>query len=187
MRRTLLVALLAMAVTSGCIGMAAKQAYYGATGASARYYEVKSLGGTNSLDAFPAVGVQPFDTSPMLGVIPASVVGEVQTYVVEKLLETKMFQSVTQGAPAGQGLVIRGKFVDFDPGGSALRAVGFGVDPFLTAQIELVDAGSNSVVGVAMVTGTVKSAVRTGLQELADGVGKAVKGLVERHHTKPPK
>ena len=75
--------------------------------------------------------------------------------------------------------------MDFDPGGSGLRAVGFGVNPFVTAQIELVDGGSGKVLGVAMVTGTVKSAVRTGLDELADGMGKAIKGLVEQHHSKP--
>ena len=51
--------------------------------------------------------------------------------------------------------------------------------------------------GEAMVTGTVKSAVRTGATELADGVAKAVTGLLEAHmnrpggrgrrHTAPPK
>jgi len=39
--------------------------------------------------------------------------------------------------------------------------------------------------GVAMVTGTVKSALRTGAKELADGVAKAVKGLLEAHMKRP--
>ena len=183
MKRVLLVAVLAVVAASGCM-TGVKQVYHTATGASARYYEVKSLGGPTALDRFAAVGVQKFDTSPMLGAVPASFAAQVQTAVVGKLIETKMFRTVTKVAPVGQGLLIRGKFVDFDSGGSGLRAVGFGVNPFLTAQIELVDTGSNRVLGVAMVTGTVKSAVRTGTKELADGLGKAVKGLVERHHTK---
>lgn len=183
MKRALLVAMLLGAVTATGCGTVAKQGYYGVTGASGRYYEVKSLGGTTALDRYPSVGVEAFDPSPMLGAVPPSLAGLVQTAVVNKLVETKMFSSVAKGAPAGGGLLIRGKFVDFDPGGSALRAVGFGVNPFLSAQIEVVDTGSNRVLGVAMITGTVKSAVRTGTAELADGVGKAVKGLVEQHHT----
>jgi hypothetical protein len=36
------------------------------------------------------------------------------------------------------------------------------------------------------VTGTVKSAVRTGPRELAEGIGKAVKGLLETHMLRKP-
>lgn len=183
MRRVLLVAILAMVGAAGC-SSGLKQVYHTATGASARYYEVKSVGGPNALDRFAAVGVERFDTSPMLGVVPSSLANLVQTAVVTRLVETKMFSSVAKGAPAAGGLLIRGKFMDFDPGGSALRAVGFGVNPFLTAQIQLIDTASNRVMGVAMVTGTVKSAVRTGSAEVADGLGKAVKGVLEQHHTK---
>ena len=183
MKRMLLVAVLALVVASGC-GSALKQAGGAVGGASARYYEVKNLGGKTSLDRFTTVGVETFDTSPMLGAVPSSLAGLVQTAVVKRLVETKMFSSAARGAPTRGGLLIRGKFVDFDSGGSSLRAVGFGVNPFLTAQIQVIDTSSNRVLGVAMVTGIVKSIVRTGPSELADGVGKAVKGLVERHHTK---
>lgn len=183
MKRMLLVAVLALVVASGC-GSALKQAGGAVVGASARYYEVKNLGGKTSLDRFTTVGVERFDTSPMLGAVPSSLAGLVQTAIVKRLAATKMFGRAARGAPTRGGLLIRGKFVDFDPGGSSLRAVGFGVNPFLTAQIQVIDTRSNRVLGVAMVTGIVKSIVRTGPSELADGVGKAVKGLVEQHHTK---
>jgi len=175
---------LALVVGAGC-GTVVSQGVSGVTGASARYFEIKGVGGETSLDRYKAVGVAAFDPSPMHGAVPAPMPEKVQVATVRQLTESKMFASVTPGAPPAGGLLVRGKFVDFDPGGSGLRAVGFGVNPFLTAQIELVDTGSNQVVGEAMVTGTVKSIVRTGLDELADGVGKAVKGLVERHRTKP--
>jgi len=185
MKRAALVGLLlALVAASGCT-TGIKQAYHAAVGASARYYEVKNVGGPTALDRFNAVGVERFDPSPMRGAVPAQVPEKVQAATMRHLTETEMFGRVTAGAPPAGGLLVRGKFMDFDPGGSALRAVGFGVDPFVTAQIELVDAGSGGVLGVAMVTGIVKSAVRTGIDELADGMGKAVKGLVERHHTKP--
>lgn len=184
MKRVLLVAVVAAVAASGCVGTAAKQAYYGVTGASSRYFEVRGLGGPTVLDRYQAVGVEGFDTAPMLGAVPTAMVPLVQAAVVEKILETRMFPTVGKEAPGAGGLLIRGKFVDYDTGGSALRAVGFGVDPFLTAQIEIVDTAANQVIGVVMVTGTVESAVRTGPQELAEGLGKAVKGLFERHHTK---
>ena len=44
MKRAMLVGLLAsLAVSSGCLGTIAKQAYYGATGASGRYFEIRDL------------------------------------------------------------------------------------------------------------------------------------------------
>jgi hypothetical protein len=174
----------AVAVGSGCLGTAASQAYYGATGASARYFEIRSLGGSTSLDRFEMVTVEPFDAAPMLGIIPPEFPPEVRAAIIRRLTEMRVFKRVGTGPAGAAGLLIRGKFVDFDTGGSALRAVGFGVNPFLTAQIEIVEASTGRVLGIAMVTGTVKSAVRTGPQEVSDGVGKAVKGLFERHHTK---
>jgi len=184
MRRAALVGVLALVVASGC-STGVKQVYHTAVGASARYYEVKNAGGQTGLDRFGCAGVEIFDTSPMRGAIPSGIPAKVQAAIIKHLTETEMFTSVKAGTPPAGGLLVRGKYMDFDPGGSALRAVGFGVDPFLTAQIELVDAGSGGVVGVGMVTGTVKSALRTGTDELADGLGKAVKGLVEQHHSKP--
>lgn len=187
MRRVLIIAgLLMMAgLATGCYGTAAKQAYYGVTGASARYLEIKSMPGPVCLDRFKTVAVQTFDPSPMLSLIPPGMPGIVQSAVIQRLMETKAFDTVVRDTGrANSGLLIRGQFMDYDPGDSALRAVGFGVDPFLTAQIEFVDAATGQSLGIAMVTGTVKSVARTGPREIGDGIGKAIKGLVERHHTK---
>ena len=184
MRRVLLVSVLALVAASGC-STGIKQAYHTAVGASARYYEIENLGGKTALNRFTSVGVEPFDATPMRGAVPATLPGKVQAATVKQLTDAKMFSSVQAGAPQGGGLLVRGRFMDFDPGGSALRAVGFGVNPFATAQVEVVDTANNRVLGVAMVTGTVKSAVRTGVDEIASGVRKAVKGLLEQHIDKP--
>jgi hypothetical protein len=185
MRAVLVLGLVAALAVAGC-GAAVTQSVSTVTGATPRYYEVKDLGGPMALDTFRAVGVEPFDASALMGKIPPAAVPEAQALIAERLSEMRVFDTVTRGAPPAGGLLIRGRFVDYDSGGSALRAVGFGVNPFLTAQIEVIDTGTNTVLGIAMVTGTVKSAVRTGTKELADGVAKAVKGLFERHHSKPP-
>ena len=177
-----MVVLAAALLVAGCIGTAAKQAYYGVTGASGRYFEVRTLGGSTSLLKYLSAQVEAFDPAPMLGVIPREVVTAVRPVIARELTEPESFRLAAGGRPA---LLVRGKFVDYDPGGAPLRAVGFGVDPFLTAQIEIVDADSGHVLGVAMVTGTVKSAVRVGPNELADGLAKAVKGLLEAHMKAP--
>jgi len=186
MRRALVAGLLAVMVAApGCMKVA-EQGVTTVTGASPRYFEVKDLGGPNVLDAYKTVGVEPFDASALLGRIPPVCVPETQAAIAEKLTQMRVFETVLRGAPPAGGLLIRGRFVDYDPGGSALRAFGFGVNPFLTAQIEIIDTGGNRIIGVAMVTGTLKNVVRSGPNELADGIAKAVKGLIERHHSKPP-
>jgi len=187
MKRLMLAGLLAMlAVSSGCISTIAKQAYYGATGASGRYFEVRDLGGSGVLDRYQGVQVEPFDPSLMLGAIPSDVVSTVQPDIIERLTKTGVFAEVGAKVSARPALIIRGRFMDYDPGTSAARAV-YGTDPTLTAQIQLIDAETNQVIGVAMVTGTVKSVVRANPKELASGVSKAVKGLLSAHMTRKPK
>ncbi len=187
MRRAIVLGLVAgLVAASGCVSTVAKQAFYGATGASGRYFEVRDAGAKGVLDRYMAVQVEAFDPAPMLGAIPSDVVAAVQPAIVAKVTEMQVFSQVGANVTAKPALLIRGKFMDYDPGTSAVRAVGLGADPSLTAQIQLIDAEANKVVGVAMVTGTVKSAVRTGPRELAEGVGKAVKGLLEAHMLRKP-
>ncbi|MCX5682988.1 MAG: DUF4410 domain-containing protein [Planctomycetota bacterium] len=186
MKRMLLAGLLAtLAVSTGCVGTIAKQAYYGATGASGRYFELRDLGSPGSLDRFQGVQVEAFDPSLLLGAIPPDVVGAVQPDIIERLTKANVFAEVGARAAAKPLLIIRGKFMDYDPGGSAVRAV-FGTDPTLTAQIYLIDAATNQTLGVAMVTGTVKSVVRANPKEMASGMSKAVKGLLAAHMTRKP-
>lgn len=186
MRQAILGGMLAViAIAPGCME-GWERGFYAAAEATPRYFEIKDLENSTALDAFKTVGVDPFDASPMLGTIPPAVVPDAQAAVVETLAETRMFDSVTCGAPVQGGLLIRGAFVDYDPGNSALRAADFGASPFLTARIEFIDTGGKKVVGMAMVSAVVKSAGRTGPKELAAGIAKAVRGLVEHHHSKPP-
>ena len=187
MKRVMLVGLLAMlAVSAGCISTIAKQAYYGATGASGRYFEIRNLGSSFALDRYQGVQVEPFDPSLMLGAIPSDVVSAVQPDIIERLRRTGVFAEVGAKVSAKPALIIRGKFMDYDSGSSAARVV-YGTNPTLTAQMELIDAETNRTIGVAMVTGTVKSVVRANPKELASGMSKAVQGLLSTHMTRKPK
>ena len=154
-------------------------------GPNSQYYEIDELGGATALDGYKAVGVETFVTAPMRGRIPARFPASVQQAIVKHLAETKMFSAVTAGAPPAGGLAIRGRFMNFSPGGYDPRAVGGRLNALVNAQIEMVDTGS----GIAIVRGMVKSALRPGAkekeEELANGVAKAVKGLLEAHMTKP--
>jgi len=181
MKRGLVIGLVGAVLIAGCMGTAVKQAYYGVTGASGRYFEIKNLGGPTSLLAYRSAQVASFDPSPMLGAIPRDVVAAVRPAVAGKLAELDAFRT-GGGKPT---LLIRGKFMDYEPGGSALRAAGIAENPFLTAQVEILNADTKQVLGIAMVTGTVKSAVRVGPDELAEGMAKAVKDLLESHMKRP--
>ncbi|MCX5653247.1 MAG: DUF4410 domain-containing protein [Planctomycetota bacterium] len=188
MRQVLLLGLLAvLAITSGCVGTAVSQGMSAVTGASPRVFELRDVAGPVALDRYKSVAVQAFDPAPLLGALPGDAAQETQAQTIRRLTETRMFESVGPTPGPRPALVIRGKFIDYDPGGTAARVVGLGGNPFLTAQIELIDGDTGQVLGIAMVSGTVKSAVRTGMKELADGVGKAIEGLVKQHHTKVPK
>jgi Domain of unknown function (DUF4410) len=185
MKRVILLGLLAgLVMATGCTTIA-KQGYYGATGAASRYFEVRDLGPIGTLDRFAAVQVDPFDPSLMLGAIPPDVSSAVQPHIINQLVKSGLFTQVAAKATVRPALVIRGKFMDYDPGGSAVRAV-YGTNPMLSAQIEIVDADSGRVLGVAMVTGTIESVVRTSPTELGAGIGKAIKGLLAAHMTRKP-
>jgi hypothetical protein len=67
--------------------------------------------------------------------------------IIERLTKANVFAEVGARASAKPTLIIRGRFMDYDPGSSAVRAV-YGTDPTLTAQIELVDAQTNKTIGV---------------------------------------
>jgi hypothetical protein len=187
MRSALLVALMAVAISStGCL-TAVGQGLSTASGASPRFYELRYISGPQALDAYKSVSVQAFDSSPLLGALPPDMVADVQNTTIDRLKDSRMFESVSPTASVKPVLIIRGKFADYEPGGSALRAVGFAGNPYVTAQIELVDGDTGRVLGVAMVTGTVKSIIKTGGETMANGVAKAIRGLVAQHHSKPSK
>jgi hypothetical protein len=188
MRYAILAALLGtLAAASGCVGTAVSQGLSTVTGATPRFFELRDIRGPTVLDRYKSVVVQPFDASPLLGTLPADAADETVAQTVKRLTDTKLFESVGRTPGARPILILRGKFVDYDPGGSPARVVGVGGNPFLTAMIEIVDGDTMQVLGIAMVSGTVKSAIRTGMKEQADGVAKAIEGLLKQHHTKPEK
>jgi len=185
MRRILFLGLLAGVVISGGCGAVATQTVGGITGASGRYFEIRSLGAGSALDRFAAVQVEAFDPSPMLGAIPNDIFGPVQPEIIDRLAKSGLFSQVAAKASVRPALIIRGKFMDYDPGGSTVRVV-YGVNPMLSAQIEISDADTGRVLGVTMVRATVTSVVRTGPSEQGLGLGKAIKDLLASHTTRKP-
>jgi hypothetical protein len=178
---------LALALAPGC-GTIVGQGAATVMGAGGRYFEIKDVGQRGTLDRYQAVQVAAFDPAPMLGAIPQDIVTAVQPNIIRKLRETRLFAQVGATVSTRPALEIRGKFMDYDPGSSTARAVGFGSNPSLTAQIEIVDVETNRVLGIAMVSGSIKSVVRANPEELSDGVAKAVRGLLVSHmERKPPK
>jgi hypothetical protein len=187
MRAALIAGLLALSLAAtGCM-TAIGQGVATGTGASPRFIEIRSLGTATVMDGYKSVTVQEFDASLLGGLLPGGLPADTQAAIVLQLRESRLFESVSTTPGARPGLVIRGRFMDYDSGGSALRAVGVAPNPFLSAQITVIDQDSGRELGVAIVRGTVKSVIRTGDSELASGVAKAVREVLASHHTKPAK
>jgi hypothetical protein len=187
MRAALIAGLLVLSMTAtGCMTMIGQGAST-ATGASPRFIEIRSLGSSTIMDSYKSVTVQEFDASLLGGLLPGGIPADTQAAIILQLRESKLFEGVSTTPGARPGIVIRGRFMDYDAGGSALRAFGIAPNPFLSAQITVIDQDSGRELGVAIVRGTVKSLARTGEGELAAGVAKAVREVLASHHTKPAK
>jgi hypothetical protein len=73
-----------VAVSSGC-STVAKQALYAVTGASGRYFELKSVGSDTAMDKFKVVQVKDFKTDALLGTLPREIISLTTEQIIEQL------------------------------------------------------------------------------------------------------
>ena len=100
--------------------------------------------------------------------------------IIEELARTKSLAEVGPQVAGRPALIVRGRFADYNPGGSAVRAI-YGKNPTLTAEVELVDADTGRSLGETRASGIVKSVVRASPTGMASGVGKGVKKFILAH------
>lgn len=177
-----LVAVMAMA-TTGCL-TAVGQTTSTATGASPRAIELESLGSPDSMAGYKSVVVERFDPSMLESVLPPEIPDGTQSAIIGRLMDSKQFEKVGMAAGTAPVLLIRGQFTDYEPGGSALRAIGLAENPFLSAHVVFIDQATGRKIGAAIVRGTIKSVFRAGQGQLEQGVAKAVADLVKSHFKK---
>lgn len=173
LRPTLALALTACSLLStGCF-TAAKQAYYGVTGASGKFYELEVIDG-DRLATYRSFTIEPFDNS--LGPhLPGDVLAAINAQLSQRLADSKLFY------PDGKALKITGTVTHYT-GKSGLQG---SVGSLLGGQecvcrVQLRDAETGEIIGEAMCWATVKSAVRQGPGEFANGLGKGIAKWVSK-------
>ncbi len=173
--RLVFVALLgSVAANSGC-SMAVKQAYYGVRGSSGKFYEIKVVD-ADVLGQYETVRFDPF-TNELGDHVPQKIIDRVNESVPEALQDSELFSD------SGKELVVQGRIVHYTGKSGLFGAVGsvLSAGEQCVCRVQLVDSASQSVIGEAVCWGEVKSAVRRGSNELAQGLGKGiVKWLAER-------
>lgn len=164
--------LLGALVSTGCT-TAAKQAYYGVTGASGEFYELAVVD-SDALATYERVRVEPF-TNALGPHTPESVIAEVNRNLPRYLKEEGLF------GPEGRELVITGEIKHYTGqsglGGSVASILGGMV---CVCRVQLRDGETNELLGEAMCWGEVKSALRRGSEEFGRGVAKGVAKWIER-------
>jgi hypothetical protein len=84
--------------------------------------------------------------------------------------------------PADRILVIKGRVTYYESGSLKEKAMG-PLDEAI-CRVQFVDGANGTMLGEANCNGRVKSSVRTGPQELAKGIGKAIKKLLKSDEKK---
>lgn len=140
---------------------------------------------------YGAVSVEPFGND-VGQVVPQPFLEVVHTVIENKLqlrdrsaMETVKFKKKEDlgpffTGPADKKLIIRGKVIQYDQGDLKDKAM----SPMDEAicRVQFVDGTSGEMIAEANCTGRSKSVVRTGPNELADGVAKGIKKFLA-----PPK
>lgn len=159
--------------STGCM-TAAKQAYYGVTGAAGEFYEL-SIVDPEVLADYEGVKIEPF-TNALGPHTPTSVINEVNRNLPSALYKEGLFSA------KGRKLVITGEIKHYTGqsglSGSVASILGGMV---CVCRVQLRDSESNEMIGEAMCWGEVKSALRQGSNEFGSGVAKGVaKWIVKR-------
>jgi len=186
---TLLTLTLAAATLPGCT-RAVSEGYYGLTGASGK--ATLLTGDPDRLGRvtreYGAVRVEPFanevgDICPptFLEALPGAIENELRYRDRSLTDRVKGRQKEELGpfltGPTDRVLLIKGRIIQYDVGSTVDKVAG-PMDEAI-CRVQFLDAASGTLIADANLTGRVKSALRTGPQELAAGVAKSVKGLLK--------
>ncbi len=119
----------------------------------------------------------------MGNILPPETIPVLYAACVDEILKEPMqFKIARNGAPANKTLIIRGSIIHYNPAGG-LSAV-MGKFAQIICRVELIDKSTGQVLGVAHCIGFSKAIMRAGIEELSEGVAKAIRDWLM--HLKPP-
>ncbi|OQA02000.1 MAG: hypothetical protein BWY71_00178 [Planctomycetes bacterium ADurb.Bin412] len=167
-----------------------KEGVYALTGSSGKFVLIQGSQEQMSLlsSQYGGVSVEPFQndvgevcSQEFLNLVPAAITEDLQyasrsiTDKVKGVSKEEVGPFFT--GPADKTLVIKGRVIQYDIGGVVDKAAG-PLDEAI-CRMQFVDGQTGTLLAEGNCTGRVKSAVRTGPQELAKGVAKAIRKILK--------
>ena len=163
-KKLCLLGLLVILSGTGCVGRAIREGVYGATGAGGQARPIQLV--TVNLADYDAVTVEAFsDDTQGLGntAFLAALPEKVTEQIVSKTYMERRGSKV---------LRVSGRLINYDTGTTTDKIA----SPMEQAicRVQLIDAASGNVLGVASCDARAKSSIRKGPEELAEGMGKII-------------
>ncbi len=180
MKRVIVILMLlsCLSLTTGCVGRAIKEGFGAATGAKGVATISKPfMGGApgGPLGLFQRFVVEPFaDQSPTP--VPSEVNRRLPGHLARMLMDKKI-----PNRPGTRTLTIRGTFIYYEASGGAASQV-FGPFEEVIAKVRFYDG--RKLVGEATCVGRTKESVNMGPDKKAQGLAKAIVGLIDKHYPK---
>jgi len=187
-RYQLMACLLLTAMLGGC-SRGIKESVYALTGSTGKAVVLQGRETAGTLArSYGAVRVEPFasdvgDNCPpeFLARLPAAIQEQLryrdrsfgETVTVKASEELGPFFT----GPADKVLVINGRVIQYDIGGTVDKVAG-PLDEAI-CRVQVSDSVSGAVLLEGNCTGRVKSSIRTGPRELAEGVGKGIRDMLK--------
>ena len=181
-RVSIVVVLVAMFFCCGC-SRVAKEGLYSFQGASGKFIIIKGSGAQLSglADGYGKVKIEPF-TSDINSVCPRDFFSKLAIELPEKLEYRKEPKKDKPGirffqGPGDRTLVIRGTVIHYET--ADLMGVAMGPMEQAICRVSFIDQSDETVLGEVNCIGRVKSSLRKGPGELAEGVAKGVLGVLK--------
>jgi len=168
-------------ISGGCTSRIIKEGYYGATGSSGHYIllagdkkQCRKLPFSHGAVQMGSIQNTIGDACPdqFIQILPQSITNE----LLKKEKENDEEKPFLRG-PANKKLLITGTIIHYDEGKLLDQIVGPMEEAICRLQIR--DAQTNTLYAEANFVSRVKSTVRKGPKELAEGIGKAIKKFLK--------
>jgi hypothetical protein len=179
--------MIALSLLAGCLvaaggcSRAIKEGVGVARGAKGLYAPIDPVAPTDT--ARPLGEYQRFE----LGDFRDDFAGKTPTELFRLLpseFEKQVAEKELPNVPGGRTLVARGRVLHYEDA----SLLGNAISPLeeVVARVELVDADSGRVLGVANCIGRTKETVNSGVQKKAEGLAKAIASWIADRYPKPP-
>jgi hypothetical protein len=156
----------------GMFGFGAKRLLNEVKGGEGQLVIIKDPGPA-ALMEYQNVRIERF-SSQIGSALPGYTTGVIHDAVVREMVKKpKLYNLVSPESQKKSTLIIRGQIIHYQAS-SGISSV-FSSFSQLICRVELVDAASGKIIGQANCVGLSKAIARSGIEELSEGVAKAVK------------